>query len=246
MVHRVLPFGLTVLLAAAGCTGLEMELHKTGSEFVGPNPTTKLVTDNPFANPTPAAKPTRVALSPASKETATRVGEVGQKLLAANPNLGLRPAFVTIGGPQPEIFHVQTDGIYVTEALVKQCATEGQLAAALSHELGKMVAERQALTGPNAPEYQPPMDVRVGSDSGGTYGAADLTHLAELGKYEKERRRPPALPPDPQALARTYLVKAGYAVNELDTVAPLLHAAAANNSFEKQLAAPPTERPWTR
>jgi len=243
MVRHVLPIGLSVLLAVAGCTGLD--LQKAHTEFIGSNSTTTLVRDNPFGNPTPAAKPSRVALSPASQETGKRVGEVGQKVLAANPNLGLHPAFLTIGGPQPELFH-KTKEVYITEGLVKQCATEGQLAAVLCHELGKMVAEREALAGPKPPEREPPLDVRVGSDSGGVTGAADQTHLVELAKYEKQRSRGPTLSPDPQALARTYLVKAGYAVNDLDAVAPLLRAAAANNAFEKQLTAPAVERPWPR
>ena len=75
------------------------------------------------------------------------------------------------------------------------------------------------------PELRPP------SDSGG-----DLTYLAELAPYDAERRRilSPPKPPDPQALARIYLAKAGFGAGQLDTVAPVLQGAAGNNTFEQQ------------
>lgn len=233
MVRRIVAVGL---LAAAGC------LTEQSS--------TPLVPGNPFGNAPIIQPPKQISCSPASEEAAKRVGFVGQKLLLANPQLGVRPLFRTIGSPDAEVFHIGTSQVCITEGLVKQCTTEGQLAAVLSVELGKMVAEREALAGPQAraPERDPPITLRVGNDSGGPYGAPDLTHLAELGKYEQQRRRPSALPPppDPQALARTCLLKAGYHAADLDAAVPLLQAAAANNRLEKQLTNSTTPvRPWT-
>jgi hypothetical protein len=234
MVRRALP---VCVLMAAGC-------------FPG-EPTTQLVPANPFNN-APVIQPTRqVSHSPASEETAKRVGLVGQKVLQANLELGVRPLFRTIGAPQAEVFHIGATQVCITEGLVKQCATEGQLAAVLCAELGKMVAEREALAGPQtrAPDRPPPISMPVGNDSGGSGGAPDLTRRAELGKYEQERRRPggDAALPDPRALARTCLLKAGYHAADLDAVAPLLQASSANSQLEKQLLAPPTPpRPWTQ
>jgi hypothetical protein len=234
MVRRALP---VCVLLAAGCVPNES--------------TTQLVPANPFHSGPVLQPPRQVSYSPAAEETARRVGLIGQKLLAANPQLGVRPLFRTIGSPEPALFHVGTTQVCITEGLVKQCTTEGQLAAVLCAELGKMVAEREALAGPQArsPERQPPIDLRIGNDSGGSYGAPDLTHLAELGKYEQERGRPrtPAALPAPQALARTYLMKAGYHAADLDVIAPLLQAASVNTQLERQLTAPPAPpRPWTQ
>src|SRR5262245_59658158 len=114
MVRRVLPAGL--LLLVAGC--LEQE-------------SLPLVPSNAF-NRTPSAPAAHVACSPASEETATRVGLIGQKLITANQQLGVRPLFRTVGSPTPEVFHRGTSEVLITEGLVKQCASEGQLAAVLS------------------------------------------------------------------------------------------------------------------
>jgi hypothetical protein len=202
---------------------------------------TTLVPADPFHQEVVTAPRNRAAFAPASVEVARRVEDLGQKILLANKQAAVRPLFRTIGAPQPEIFHIGTSELDITEGLVNQCRTEGELAALVASELGKMVSEREALAGPRArtPEREPPAEVRIGNDFAGALGSADQTRLAELGKFEKERRRPeaasPPPPPDPQALARGYLVKAGYAEKDLEAVKPLLQAAAANSTFEKQM-----------
>jgi hypothetical protein len=154
--------------------------------------------------------------------------------------------FRTIGAPQPEVFHRGTSDVYLTEGLVLQCQTDGQLAAVLCAELAKMVAEREAAapTGVRQPDKLPPIDVPVSAD--GFAGAPDQTRLRELADYEKRKqqsRQEKLPPPDPQALAkdylRTYLLRAGYAPRDIDAAAPLLQAAAANYVFEKQMANAP-------
>lgn len=234
MVRRMLPVWL---LAVAGCLPDESS--------------TQLVPSNPFHSSPIVQTPRQVSPSPASAEAATRVGMVGQKVVTANPQLGLRPLFRTIGAPHAEVFHLGTTQVCITEGLVKQCTTEGQLAAVLCMELGKMVAEREALAGPQAraPERQPPIEMRVGTDSAGAFGSPDGTRLAELGKYEREGGRPGALPPappEPAALARTYLMKAGYNAADLDAASPLIESVPGNNSLQKQLSAPGPVRPWTQ
>lgn len=237
MVRRLLPLGLSLSLTCAGC-------------LPDDRPNTLLVQPSPFGN-VPAPPAPRVACAPATGEAAMRVNDVGQKIVQANKQAGLRPVFVTAGAPQPEIFHKGTTQVFITEGMVKQCATEGQLAAVLCLELGKMVSEREALAGPQArsPELEPPVELRVGGDSGGTFGPADATRLAELGKYEQARRPArgaPLPPPDPNVLARTYLAKAGYPAAELDMAQPLVQAAAANYVLERQFAnTTPADRPAT-
>jgi len=230
--------GMRVLLPivlAAGC--------------VSPGSETPLVSANPFGTPPAVGPRTAASYAPAPTELAARVDLLGRRIVAANPQAGVQPVFRTIGAPQAEIFHNGTAEIDITSGLVQQCTTDGQLAAVLCHELGKMVSEREVLAGPTVrkPERRPPIDVPVGNDNAGSYGAADLTRQAELAKFDQDRRAAaePLPPPDPDKLARIYLGRAQFTESELDQAAPLLRAAAANGTFEKQLTAPVPARPWT-
>jgi hypothetical protein len=228
MLRTALPILLPVGLIVSGCLGSEQK--------------SAIVPLNSFDTAAPVA-PVQLCASAASTEAAARVDQVGRKILAANPQVGVKPLFRTIGAPQPEIFHRGTLEVIVTEGLVQQCPDEGRLAAVLCHELGRMVAERELLAGPQTrtPPREPPMDVRVGNDYAGSLGAPDQTHLAEmeLAKNGREGRRPASTPPpDPQALARTYLTKAGYLESDLDGVAALLREAERHGTFERQLTAP--------
>lgn len=228
---------LFCLIILTGCEGLD---------FLGRKSATATVPESPFGNnQATAASPARPASTqaPAAVAVAARVDALGRRVLAANPQIAAKPLFNTIGTPQPALFHKGTSDIYITEGLVKQCATEGQLAALLCHELGAMVSEREALAGPvKGADPGPPVEVRVGTDSGGAFGPADQTRLAELGKYEREHSRPTGpvkLPPDANVLARTYLIRAKFPPNELDAVAALLTAASRDSALEKQLRTPP-------
>jgi hypothetical protein len=192
---------------------------------------TAQVPGNAFGTIPPPSAPARVSYAPASIEAAARVDSLGQKVVSANAPTGLRPVFLTVGDPRPWIKHQGTSQVIVSEGLVRQCHSEGQLAAVLCHELAKMVSEREALANAQArrPEREPPMEVRIGNDSSSMFGrTSDMTRQAELAQYDPERRRvmaPPQPPPDPQVLAVAYLKQAGYPAGDLDAVAPLLSAA---------------------
>jgi hypothetical protein len=197
----------------------------------------------------PAPLPiTKVSHAPAEEATAQRVATIGQKLVEANPKMGMQPMFRTVGSPQQEIFHRGTSELVVTEGVVDKCTTDGQLAAVLALELGKMVSEREALVAPRmrTMEREPPIDVRVGNDYSGANGAMDMTRRAELAPYERDRNRreePPPPPPDPRALAKLYLMKANIPASELDGAAPILRAAGQNGALEKQLGSTPATKP---
>ncbi len=219
MARRIGPL---VLLLLAGCLGAEK---------------TQLVPDRPFsaAPPTP---PTQATYAPASTAAAARVDALGRSLLAANPQLSIRPLFCTIGAPQAEVFHRGTGQIFISEGLVQRCTTDAQLAALLCLEMGKLIAEREALADPRTRliNEDPPPDVRIGNDTG-FVGQPDLTRQAELAKYNPPRRRAaPVPPPDPEALARIYFQKAGYPAAELDAATPLLKVAAGSTTLERQLS----------
>jgi hypothetical protein len=188
---------------------------------------TALVPENPFGRPPVIQAPSNPTLPQASLQTAARVDQIGTRIMATNRQLGLRPYFHTIGSPEPELFHRGATDVYITDGLVKRCTTDGQLASLLCLELGRMVAEREALTSPQIrlPERSAPMEVAPGNDYGGTSGPAGTLHLAELGKYEQERRQLVAAaqtPPDPQVLAKDILAKAGFTILDFDAATPLI------------------------
>jgi hypothetical protein len=235
MVRRLLP----ALLLAVGCAdlnGFDWENPLGGSSSKGSTP---LVSSNPFGGTAASPTSTRsLSCPPATTEVATRVSSLGQKILNANSQLGIRPLFITIGAPSGEVFHHGTASITITEGLVKQCPSEGQLAAVLCHELGKMMAEREiaaSLEARRTPRYAP-MDVRVGNDSMGPLGPADKTDLADQLKVERDFAVPALVrAPDPRGLAQNYLIKAGFTGTELDAVTPLLRSADQNSRLEKQM-----------
>lgn len=227
MARRLLSVGVAFVVTA-GCLGQD-------GKFT-------LVPGNPFGGSPSVPSSANLKANPATEAVARRVIQVGTKVVKANPQIGLQPVFQTWGSPKPEIFHhLDTNSctITITEGLVNGCNSDAQLAAVLSHELGKVVSERVARGGRVAQvqdDRTPPMEVRVGNDLGGSFGAGDATHLAELGKFEGQRRRsvPTALaPPPPDVLARGYLRNAGYTAADFDAVAPLLRAADGNNDVEK-------------
>jgi hypothetical protein len=229
MIRSFGPFG--ILLALAGCVS-----HGT-----------ETVPSNPFGNPSATSTPpkTAAAYAPATPEVSMRADCIGRKILAANPELGLKPLFATIGDPKPEIFHQGTTIVYSTSGLVGMCKTDGELAALLSHELGKMVSEREARTASSirAPAGLPPADIVVGQ--GGGYGAPDMTHQAEMARFENKHPRRPLAPPDPRYLAQNYLQKAGYPRSEIDTIAPLLDAAEKNYTWEPQITGKSRQPKWS-
>jgi hypothetical protein len=112
-----------------------------------------------------------------------------------------------------------------------------------------MVSEREARTSAltRDPERLPPMDVQIGqAGMSGITSGSDLTHMAEVGRFENShpRRRGPLPPPDPMALARLYLAKAGYKESDLAAARPLIDTADKNVSLEKQLGGRPRQGDW--
>jgi hypothetical protein len=194
----------------------------------------------------PRVVPRAAVANPASTEASARVDTLGRRLLAANPQAGARPLFITVGVPDPELFHRGTEDIYITEGLVRLCPADGPLAGLLALELAEAVSEREAAAAPASlrqPDRLPPMRVDPGGGFSGR--TPDQTELAELGRYDADRRKRQQAPPrpDPRKLAAKYLVNAGFREEELDAAASLRETARASNKYEKQLlGAAPTPR----
>ncbi len=219
---------------------------------IGEDAKNTLVPSEPFGSGLTGTRPAMSAqtvsrtspVQSASTESAARVDQLGRNILAANPQIGMKPQFMVIGCPQPEVFHKQAEALYVTDGLVKQCKTDGELAAVLCHELAKMVSDREVQMGPQVwnPRRQPPPEVCIGTEGPGGSISADRTRLAELATFEQERRQEAgrsARPLDPKVLAPLYLQKAGFTEADWKAAQPRLQAAAANLNFEKQMVKPP-------
>jgi len=220
--RRALKIGLLGLLAA-GC--LEPD-EPTQSYFLRPQP----------SGPLPP-------MTPASTDSALRVDTMGRKLLAANPSIGAKPMFHTIGAQQAEIFHRGTGDIFITEGLVKQCSTDGQLATVLATEMAKFVREREAATSDKVrvKNLTPPIEPPLGTDDMmfGTSDRSNGKELYELDQQRKKNKQKPLPLPDPTKLAREYVMNAGFTVYDIDTAAPILQGATANTALEKQMTSPP-------
>src|SRR5438045_3996022 len=107
------------------------------SGCVGPEAQTGVVTASPFPSAEAPATRARASFAPPSTAVAARVDTIGRNILAANGQAGIKPLFRTIGVTQLEVFHRGTSEVDITEGLVKQCASDGQLAAVLCQEIGK-------------------------------------------------------------------------------------------------------------
>src|SRR4051812_45829354 len=83
---------LCLLLAPAGCVPLQ--------QFIDPDSTTagsSLVSGNRFGGAAPEQPMATVNFSPAETELSVRVVTIGNRLVHANPELGLRTMFATYG-----------------------------------------------------------------------------------------------------------------------------------------------------
>ncbi len=221
MARRAAPLGLSLLVVLSGCLSATEGTQLIPSSLFGGTGTAARFTPDGQA-------------PPATAEAAGNIARVGIKLVNENPSIGLRPVFKTIGGDaKPELFHRGDSEVLITESLARQCKTEGELAALLGTELGRMVAERAGKGVPDVADRGPPPAVSVGNEYGGSFGPADGTRMMELAKYERKRalaRQQAA--PDPDVLARAYLEKAGYNPADVDAVAPLVRKTEGKGQLE--------------
>lgn len=185
----------------------------------------------------------------ANTEACTRVFGLGQRILSSNKDLPSRIVFRAAGQPTPEIFHQGSSSIVITQKMIEMCKTDGELAAVLCLELGKMAAERIALSPTETwdPEIRQPIDPGPMRDVAGVANNIDPMRLAERAMYEEDqkRSRQGRRLPDPSQLARGYLHRAGFSPDELDRIKPILRAAADHSSLERQMTSAPRTTPFS-
>ncbi len=141
----------------------------------------------------PNAPPQMKASSVTSGE-AIRVAKIGQEILAKNPGLGIHPIFQITGEQQMVLSHRAAKVVVISEQVSSKC-TDGELAALLSDELGRMVAEQESMSTRIKPtsSSQAPLGGGIDRD-GGAFGPADGTRLAEAAMSARRNRGVEAAP----------------------------------------------------
>jgi hypothetical protein len=215
------------------------------TQLMPDDPPTQQVGGAPFADARKSAA-TKVNYAPAAPEVSFRVVMVKDKLIGENPQVGIKPYVTAIGTADPEVFHVGLSQIYITEGLVRQCATEGQLAAVLANELGRMISEREAAVPDDIrqPERLLPIALPIGSTGSGR--DRDPINYIELAQHEKlYPKHAKKLPrPNPQLVARDILERAGYQRTELDAALPILQNAERFQVLENQFKGTLKQSEW--
>ena len=212
---RTLRCGLLACLVfgLAGCVG-------DGSE------TNPWKLKNPFtAEPQFDAKDAPAA----NTKAATRADAIASAVIAANRSeLPEGLVLMTVGFKEPMLFH-QGSAVWVSEGLVERCLTDAELAAAISHELGKITVARPK-TAPRNEQDLPPL-VPGPSDVVGAGHTADMTAAAELAMASRRtaRAKGPREPkPDPRTVAQNLFTKAGYPAEDFKRVDALVREAEDN------------------
>jgi hypothetical protein len=206
-------------------------------------PATQQVRTDPFAEPRRVLP--RVQAQPASQESAYRVELIRSKLVGENPQAGLRPNVMAVNAADPEIFHTDLNNIYITEGLIRQCQSDGQLAGVLAFALGRMVSEREAAVDDKVRQPDRLMPIHVPIGGGGNARLADPLNEIELARFEKQYPKHKKLSrPNPHLVARTILERAGYQTTELDAALPILSNAERYAILENQFNGIAKQSEW--
>lgn len=182
--------------------------------------------------PVPPGSPPSVMaplVNPAGPEQA-RVQMTAAKIYQGNPWLTLRPQWIVSPNETPGLT-AQGEQYAVISAALVNASSDGQLAAAMSLQLGDMMALRQQYAqnvSRNTREIAPPPDYFQQRD--GMSSTQALLQLDEIAKYKydprdlrrKEQQQQDRPCVDANTYARQLLVQAGYSELELNQIAPLL------------------------
>lgn len=176
-------------------------------------------------------------VTPASADAADRVNDIGHDLLAGTP-LGIPEVdFFAVGSPDLELFHQSVTLVYISDGLVKRCRTDGELAAVLAVEVGRLTAEFRRAARKETPD---PIPAAAESSRSNSDPARDLY----LAQFEKDgisparKRHWPTV--DANDIAADLLRNAGYDPKLLVVVAPLVREASVGKTARQIV---PTKAP---
>lgn len=202
---------------------------------------------SPFAAPVVSGKVVDTPeLSAASSEVAERVSFVGSDLLAATP-LGIPEVdFFTVAGTEPELFHRDTAGVFVSEGMTNRCRTDDELAAVLALEVGRLTADFRRAARKQAPDPIPAVASAPKLDGSTDFDPSRDVYLAQFDRERKSQRGRKDRPTeDPHAIATELLRNAGHDPKLLDEVAPLVKVATNNSQAARQLGAGSAAPKWS-
>jgi len=194
-------------------------------------------------------KPVDVSrFAPASTESAARVDMLGRKLLAGSPFLFEgEPSFQIVGVPEPEMFHRDSTGLFITEGLVKLCKTENELAGVMASELGHMAAEQRRTDRMKLPDSIPSAALSKGIDGSTDLDPGRAIDAIDLEKsFRKPAERRLLAGADPKKIAENCLKDAGYDPKLLKEVEPILKQARRNQRVAEQLGGKSDASHWLR
>jgi len=198
--YRKAPFGVCPALFLTGCLGLGVSDSWNIPSEAKENG--QLPSNLPYKPPQPGEKS-------ATAGEAVRVAKIGHEIITKNPGLGVHPIFQTTGEAKLVLSHKAAKVVVISESLSKQCG-DGELAALLSDELGRMVVEQESLASRVKPGAANTRPLAGGMDrDGGSFGPADGVQLAEAAIISRKSRGVEAAPDLSYGLKTTDSIRLG-------------------------------------
>lgn len=178
---------------------------------------------------------------PVTTQVSARADSAFREILAANPDIPMRPMLHTTSKAGLTLFHRGERELFISRELVERCENDGQLKAVLCSELGQMETERQVNSAEDWRDVGgAPFNPGIPVSSVGSGDQPDMTRTAEIAKHERTHsggrpRRQGSAPASPRELASLYLSRAGHDVSLLDEVAPWIREARRERHLERQM-----------
>jgi predicted Zn-dependent protease len=175
-------------------------------------------------------------------ETASRVDQIGKQLTSCNPFLGVEPLYHTVAGDDPEICHPDSNGLFITDALVDRCRSDEELAAILAVELATMSLERRHKQQPKKFEGIQPFSDSSSMAAGGVSSDQNQVGIGFLVEQDKNSRSLQ----NSEELASKILENAGYHPTAIKDVEELIKKSKQNNHLARQFGSSSNRPHWTR
>ena len=166
------------------------------------------------------------------------VETIGRKIIAQNTFTGIEPLFHTIGVHEPVLFHEGPERLMVSEGLVKQCRTDGEIAGGALLRTGEDGGREKVRPARRRGTRLVPGNRRADGFRPGR-AARRMTPPAprsELSLRSNDQTSRSRTPTTPLCRPADLLRGAGFDPADLDRVAPLLKQSDRGLVIKKQLS----------